>query len=356
MNIKKRINNNIIKMVYNDEIRKMYMLKWLNISLFFIALMMTIVNIFTQEVILGMATFLYSVLCFINLILMKYHSKKGITIFLFSMETMILLTFFLISGIPNGFSALWICLIPSFALIVFGKKQGFIYSVIVFIELIFLFWFPLGKQLLMYQYTNEFMLRFPFFYFACLLIDIFVETIRAKTQKLLLESEERYKYLYRHDALTGLYNRYGFNLKMKKILKRECFDRVGYLILDIDDFKAINDQYGHQVGDEILKMIVKIMKDSFCEHTIYCRWGGEEFTAFLHCQHDYLEYAEKLRHNIEKSLLRCDDHDIYVTVSIGLCIANHWDKHEMRELEILSDDCLYEAKKSGKNRVVSCIV
>ena len=60
--IRKRIDNNIVKMVYNDEIRKMFMLKWLNIVLFFVSLMMTIVNIFTQEMILGIVTFIYSVL------------------------------------------------------------------------------------------------------------------------------------------------------------------------------------------------------------------------------------------------------------------------------------------------------
>lgn len=354
--IRKRIDNNIVKMVYNDEIRKMFMLKWVNIVLFFVSLMMTIVNIFTQEMILGIVTFIYSVLCLINLIFMRNHTKKRITYYLFSIETIVLLTFFLISGIPNGFSALWMCLVPSFALIIFGKQQGFIYSVVIFIELIFLFWCPLGKNLLLFQYTDEFMLRFPFFYLACLLIDIFVETIRAKTQKLLLESEERYKYLYRHDALTGLYNRYGFNLKMKELLKKGYPDRVGYLILDIDNFKTVNDQYGHQAGDEILKMIVKIMKETFCEHTIYCRWGGEEFTAFLHCQHDYLEYVEKLRHNIDKAVLCYGDHNIHVTVSIGLCVAKNMSQHELRKLELLSDDCLYKAKQGGKNKVVSCTI
>ena len=141
-----------------------------------------------------------------------------------------------------------------------------------------------------------------------------------------------------------------------ELQKKGYPDRVGYLILDIDNFKTVNDQYGHQAGDEILKMILKIMKETFCEHTIYCRWGGEEFTAFLHCQHDYLEYVEKLRHNIDKAVLCYGDHNIHVTVSIGLCVAKNMSQHELRKLELLSDDCLYKAKQGGKNKVVSCTI
>lgn len=355
--IKDRIRSNMVKMVYSDTIRQLNMFRWINFVLAIVTFMMTVLNIITKETVLAAITFIYGIMCLLNLILMKYYKKQRHLIYLiFSFETFILVTFFLITGIPNGFSALWICLIPSFALIVFGVKYGMIYSSIIFIELIILFWFPLGKHYLIYQYTNEFMLRFPFFYLACLVIDLCVETLRAKTQKLLLVSELRYKYLYCHDALTGVYNRYGFNNKIKEQYQKISFDKIGYLMLDIDNFKSINDQYGHQAGDEVLKMVVSIMKNTFCEHTIYCRWGGEEFTAFLHCQHDYLLYAEKLRQNIEKAQFNYGGHLIKVTVSIGICIAPSMNQQEFKKLEKVADECLYQAKHKGKNCVVSRII
>lgn len=129
---------------------------------------------------------------------------------LFEVETLALIAFFFISGIPNGFSAQWICLIPSFALLVFGTKKGTIFSATAFAMEIFFFWTPLGRSVLMYEYTKEFMLRFPFVYVAFYIITLFIETSRSETRKQLASLEKKYEYLYRHDELTGILNRYGF--------------------------------------------------------------------------------------------------------------------------------------------------
>ena len=75
---------------------------------------------------------------------------------------------------------------------------------------IFFFWTPLGRSVLMYEYTKEFMLRFPFVYVAFYIITLFIETSRSETRKQLASLEKKYEYLYRHDELTGILNRYGF--------------------------------------------------------------------------------------------------------------------------------------------------
>lgn len=340
--------------IRDDTLRKELMFQWLNILLALVSFFMTVVNVFTKEYTLMVSTLLFSVACLGNLVLSRWgKAAKSAKYLLFVLETVALLAFFLVSGIPNGFSALWMCLIPSFSLLIFGRKAGTRYSVFTFLMLLFFFWLPVGKSLLRYRYTDEFMLRFPFFYAACYFLALLVEGIRAQTQKQLLESEQKYYYLSRHDALTGLYNRYGFNAVVDEDYKNPKPEKVAVLILDIDNFKLINDRYGHNNGDVVLQGIADILRDAFCEKAHFCRWGGEEFTVFLHCSHDYLEAAERLRRSVEAAEFRSGDLSMKVTVSIGLCISSSMEKTTVARLVNQADQCLYTAKGNGKNQVAS---
>lgn len=348
------IMTGIHEAVRDDVKRKELMFEWLNIVLALVSFFMTVVNIFTEEYALMLSTLIFSAACVVNVVLIKLEKTiKSILYMIFVLETLALLVFFLVSGIPNGFSALWMCLIPSFSLLIFGRRSGTRYSFITFLLLIFFFWLPLGRSLLWYRYTDEFMLRFPFFFAACYMLALFVEVIRAQTQKELLESEQKYYYLYRHDALTGLYNRYGFNAVVDEDYKNPKPEKVAMLILDIDDFKHINDKYGHNNGDAVLRGIAEIIRKSFCSQTHYCRWGGEEFTVYLHCEHDYRESAERLRRYVEEAEFRSGDLVMKVTVSVGLCISRTMENVSVATLVNKADQCLYMAKDTGKNQVVS---
>ncbi len=348
------ILDGIHEAVRDDTLRKELMFEWLNILLALVSAFMTVVNIFTKEYTLMLSTLLFAVCCVANVGLAKQGKKiKKPLYIIFAVETLALLAFFLISGIPNGFSALWMCLIPSFSLLIFGRKSGTFYSIGAFCMLLFFFWLPFGRQLLWYHYTDEFMLRFPFLFVACYMIALFVEAIRVQTQKQLLESEQKYYYLYRHDALTGLYNRYGFNTVVDADYERRRPGKVGMMILDIDNFKNINDRYGHNNGDIVLKGIADLIQKSFCEQTQYCRWGGEEFTVYLHCPHDYKESAERLRRSVEEAEFKSGDAVMKVTISAGLCVSKSVESCDVATLVNKADQCLYKAKDSGKNRVVS---
>lgn len=342
------------KAIRDDTTRKELMFEWLNILLAVVALFMTLVNVATREYTLMMGTFLFAVACVINILLIKRGGRlKTAAYGIFYAEAMLLLVFFVVSGIPNGFSALWVCLIPSFSLLIFGRKTGTYFSILAFLMLLFFFWLPFGRGLLMYRYTDEFMLRFPFFYVACFMLALLVEVIRAQTQKQLLESEQKYFYLYRHDALTGLYNRYGFNAIVDEDYQKGAPGRVGLMILDIDDFKRINDQYGHDNGDVVLQGIADIIRSSFCDQNYYCRWGGEEFTVYLHCEHDYVQAAERFRRRVEEAEFKSGKLVMKATVSVGLCVAQSMENTNVAALVNSADRCLYSAKDAGKNRVVS---
>ncbi len=356
MNIIKKFDSYLEKlvtlMVY-DNSRKKIAFVGLNAVLALVSLIMSVVNIFTAEYILMISTPAFSLGCGLNIVLYRARVNVSVIYGIFASEAMILLAFFFVSGIPDGFSALWICLIPSFALLIFGRKDGGIFCLVALIMIIFLFWIPAGKALLQYSYSGTFMLRFPFLYSSILVISFLAEYVRSETHKQLVDSEGKYRYLYRHDALTGLFNRYGINEYMDEAFNNPADKHAAIMILDIDNFKRVNDRYGHNAGDMVLKAVAGIPQQLLCEHSRYCRWGGEEFLILMQCNHDPLEMAEKVRKKVEETEISYEGTTIKVTISIGVCITNDVSKFTIPQVINCADNCLYEAKENGKNQVRS---
>jgi diguanylate cyclase (GGDEF)-like protein len=143
------------------------------------------------------------------------------------------------------------------------------------------------------------------------------------------------------DYLTKVYNRKGCVEKLKML------DHYSLLVIDIDHFKKINDKYGHDVGDLILKELAHLLSENVRKDSdIVCRWGGEEFLVILKNtnKENALKVAEKLR----KIIGNHDFRGIKVTISIGL---NEFEDNFEKTFK-LADIKLYQAKKSGRNRVV----
>lgn len=163
------------------------------------------------------------------------------------------------------------------------------------------------------------------------------------------------EYLATHDPLTGLYNRMVLEQRLTDDVHRA--DRYNHnlslLILDIDHFKTINDTYGHQVGDAVLRSFAQVLKQSI-RHTDYAaRYGGEEFVAILPetSLDKARELTERMLNNIaEHSILIEDGTEFSITVSIGVAtLPDHAKSWE--ELVKAADQAMYVAKKSGRNQV-----
>lgn len=153
-----------------------------------------------------------------------------------------------------------------------------------------------------------------------------------------------------HDPLTGLYNRYKFselyNLSYKTMLIREA--PLSLLLIDIDNFKKINDIYGHNEGDEVLKIVANIIKEKTRNVDIVCRWGGEEFVVLIPTA-DLIQaeiIAEKVRVSISETYIEIIGH---VTISLGAATVRSGE--EMLHAIERADKALYLAKHSGKNLV-----
>ncbi|WP_457643116.1 diguanylate cyclase [Persephonella sp.] len=155
------------------------------------------------------------------------------------------------------------------------------------------------------------------------------------------------------DQLTGLYNRRFLEEILPKLTKQTLRrnSQLGILMIDIDNFKQINDTYGHDVGDVVLSEVADILKRSVRESDYVIRYGGEEFLIILIDvqKGKSIEVAEKIRKLVEGSYINAGDVKISPTVSIGVAEFPD-DAEDIYQVIKLADMALYRAKKDGKNR------
>jgi len=157
------------------------------------------------------------------------------------------------------------------------------------------------------------------------------------------------------DPLTGCYNRIFLNEFVENqipIIKKYSIP-LGILIIDIDDFKKINDTYGHDIGDIVLKTIANTIKKSVNKSDYVIRYGGEEFLVILcNCREDKVdEVAERIRKNVEKLNIVTPIGILKKTISIGTSVFPI-DSENFWQCVKYADIALYKAKVSGKNKVV----
>lgn len=163
---------------------------------------------------------------------------------------------------------------------------------------------------------------------------------------------DRVKELSLRDSLTGLYNR----RVLEEILHLEESKRtptpLSVLILDVDDFKLINDTFGHPAGDQVLSAIGKLLMDNTRKENIVARYGGEEFALLLtNTGLDIaLQIAERLRIKLAEQEFKFSGRKVRLSVSIGVA-GNDGHTAFMESLMSRADQALYQAKRSGKNRV-----
>lgn len=161
----------------------------------------------------------------------------------------------------------------------------------------------------------------------------------------ILKKIKNLKYSSEYDGLTNVYNRKMFDEKYRRLLKRKI--NFACIIMDIDNFKQINDTYGHSFGDIVLKNISKKIQSLLPKNCYLYRYGGEEFVIISKYtdKNESINLSEKLRKAVEEMVWK---DDIIVTMSIGLAFS---DIENESVLEV-SDSNLYKAKKSGKNKVI----
>ena len=177
----------------------------------------------------------------------------------------------------------------------------------------------------------------------------YIVTLHDITQEELIKSElERGAH---YDTLTKIYNRNRFDYFLEKELSRSARygSKFSLIMFDIDHFKEVNDTYGHDVGDNILRELVKIIQNEIRDSDIFARWGGEEFMIIASTDVTSTEqFAQKLRRSIEFSEFSEVEK---ITCSFGVSAYREGD--DAKSIVKRCDEMLYAAKHAGRNCVVS---
>ncbi len=178
-------------------------------------------------------------------------------------------------------------------------------------------------------------------------------TKNAKLVEHLKEELDKYKEMAIIDELTGIFNRRGIlDLLRREVARSERFNLpLSIAMVDVDDFKRINDTFGHVTGDKVLKAVALIMKSAIRRIDMLGRYGGEEFLIiFPNTPKDNARVAaEKLRKEVESHKFKYRDQEFRVTISLGVAEYTYGDSVEV--LISKADEALYKAKRAGKNRV-----
>ncbi len=248
--------------------------------------------------------------------------------------------------------ALWVLLVPVafVAMLYAGQRLVFIVQVVISSIAIMSTYLGKGPFVAFELLTPLMSLQLFVGMFSCVLFALAVVVNQKQSMTEALQAQQqRLESLYRHDALTGLWNRYRIEeflgLEIKK-LKRES-NLFAVLLIDIDYFKSINDEHGHLVGDDILKELSRLIDQQIRESDLFGRWGGEEF--IIVASESSVADAESLA---EKLVNLVAQHDFGlprpVTISIGLSMS----RPEDTSVSIVqrADRALYKAKNSGKNQ------
>ena len=170
--------------------------------------------------------------------------------------------------------------------------------------------------------------------------------VQSITEKLTDESM--------HDSLTGILNRRELERQLQRLIEHAARHKrtLALAMLDLDHFKYVNDEHGHQTGDELLRKVARVMENNLRPGDVLARYGGEEFIAVLpEAEIDGARrVAERIRLLVSGTKAKRDGKDISTTISIGLAVFPV-DGRTAKELMAAADRALYGAKASGRNQV-----
>lgn len=224
----------------------------------------------------------------------------------------------------------------------------FIFNTMMFIGAFLLLFFLMDYQ------RKDLLITISLVFTGIIVINFFVtKFIQNKMNKLIKHSFEKVEAQLYFDELTSVYNRKtGLNRLNEELLRAKRTGKpLSIAILDIDDFKRINDKYGHLVGDRVLNYVALQIKNALRLCDVVARYGGEEFLIILPETDEIkaLSALERVRKQISKKPIKIGNERVYITVSIGLTevefIENPFEAIHKADL------ALYQAKRDGKNKI-----
>ncbi|GGC64029.1 GGDEF domain-containing protein [Marinobacter halophilus] len=264
----------------------------------------------------------------------------------------LLFGYLLASGGEGNTGPLWFYVFPPLLFYLTSLKGGTAILLFSYLLAIIVFQFP-GIPLVTAEYSFDFKIRF----FAALTFEsIFcfvLEAGRLRARSKLLDLAKAHEHAARTDELTGLANRRDMQNRLNTEFSR--FKRSGHhfsvVLIDLDLFKRVNDDYGHDAGDRVLQQFSELTRTIVRQSDVAARWGGEEFLLLLPDTTllQALTLAERLRSEVAATEFRHRDELLPVTISAGVCSISK--AGSVNELLKQADIQLYNAKDAGRNRI-----
>jgi len=339
-----------------EEFHIVKVLGWLSYGAIFFLFAIGFKAWFSHHHDYAISLFLFGLLFFLNIIQHRQKQDHDKFQLCFICTALTLLLYLVASGGESNTGPLWFYVFPSIVFFILGLKRGVILTVISFMAIIIIFRFP-ELPFVTSNYSFDFQLRFIA---SLIFISIFAYILdysRRKARNDLISMAKLYERAAGTDELTQLANR----RSMKENLNREFFrfQRHGryfsLILLDIDFFKKVNDTYGHDAGDLVLKIFSQKLTEMSRKVDTVARWGGEEFLILLPDTSlvQALALGERIRVKIEESVFSYKYEQINITCSAGVCSINQ--SKDLENLLKQADINLYDAKEKGRNRIIPAV-
>lgn len=304
-----------------EKLRKIFLIKLFGIIGILVTLPFGIWSLSINQTILGQALLLISILLGINYFLISkkenYALAANIIVYIF----LILFLYLVYSGGVENTGPLWIYAFPTIALFLHGLKRGLI-DISLFVILLSIILLAFNNEYVMAQYQDEYKLRLLISFLLVTFLSSLYEYSNTKSFMELRILTQRLINVAKQDQLTELANRRGIHETMEHLYQdaKEKNEPLCVMLCDIDFLHDINDAYGHDIGDYVIKEVASEIQNSTKNSQTVARWSGEEFLILLPqvTLDDAHKYAKSLQKRIENLNIACGQSEIQVTLSIGI--------------------------------------
>jgi len=316
-----------------------------------ITAMLAITACLNNNLLLATALFFASIIFFLAhhiLVTLRYVDASA-SIILYSLY---LLMFYLVySGGVDNTGPLWLFMVAPVSLFLKGLKEGLV-SIGIFLLVVCTLLFYPENGLLSTLYTTSFKLRLIYSFLTITFLSGCYEYSRQQSYQHVKELSRKYEKLSKYDPLTGVSNRRDATNKLEYEQRRITLNnkKLSIILCDVDHFKRVNDEFGHEVGDQVLVQLAELFSSLMRQRDLVARWGGEEFLIMLPDTDSKGAnlVAEKIHQGLADLTMNFSGAKPRVTISIGIAEVSASD--DIKKAIGLADKHLYEAKNSGRNR------
>lgn len=333
-----------------DSRRRRYILLFVSYITSAVMYIYAFKNLEAVDPILPMILFITATAFLLNITYFHYNNNLNLAC---NIEAILVAAFVLGLVFIGGFNntaLYWVFPFPAILFGLLGVRNALISNVLLTSALAIILFVP---DLALAHYKNAEQSRFItsllIVILACWINEYFREQSHQAMELLQHNKEQQAN----TDPLTGLANRrfIDANLMQSFNLQPDVFFPLAVIACDIDSFKQLNDKFGHQAGDEVLKSVATIFRAHLRQQDIACRTGGEEFLLLLPktSKIDAFKVAEKIRHQLSQQKLLSTDKAYTVTASFG--VAESQQLAQLPTAIKLADQQLYQSKRNGRNQI-----